>query len=266
MSWSDLADLLHALILLPLLFGSFLAGALVQRRLPETHRGPKTHEMLRVVMDMLVTFAAIVLGLLITSAKAGFDATGDDVRTYAIQIITLDQTLVDYGPGLAGLRGALVDYTRDVIRETGTPAASGPSPDARAGLGEATETRFGLLRGIQRGLLQLEPATPLQRHLRDQALSQLSDIQQQRHRIGDEASGQTSLSFYAVLGVWLMVVYGCFGLITEHSWLGDLIVGLSVLAIVLAVFVILDMNTPFTGLVVVSDRPLRNALQTISSE
>ncbi|NPD66684.1 hypothetical protein HN018_21745 [Lichenicola cladoniae] len=69
-----------------------------------------------------------------------------------------------------------------------------------------------------------------------------------------------------MLTVWLMVVCGCFGLITEHSWLGTIIVGLSVLAIVLALFVILDMNTPFTGLVVVSDAPLREALQTILAE
>lgn len=114
MSWSDLSDLLHASILLPLLFGSFVIGTLVQRRLPEAHRGPKTHEMLRLVIDMLVTFAAIVLGLLITNAKTTFDATGDDVRAYAIQIITLDQTLSSYGAEAAALHPLLVRYTRSL--------------------------------------------------------------------------------------------------------------------------------------------------------
>lgn len=255
MGWHDLADLLHALILLVLLFGSFGIGALVQRRLPETRRGPKTHEMLRVVMDMLVTFAAIVLGLLITSAKTDFDATGGDVRTYAIEIITLDQSLADYGPETTPLRGELVHYTRNVLGDI-----------ASSGIGAATGRRFGLMSQIQTGLLRLDPASSLQGHLRDEALSQLDQLQQQRHRLGDEAEAQTSVSFYAVLSVWLMVVYGCFGLITEHSWLGTLIVGLSVLAIVLAVFVILDMATPFTGLVVISDQPLRDALATITTE
>lgn len=134
------------------------------------------------------------------------------------------------------------------------------------GLGAATTQRFGLLTRIEAGMLDLPAVTNLHRHLRDEALTQLTQLQQQRHRIGDEAHGQTSLSFYAVLTVWLMVVYGCFGLITEHSWLGSLIIGLSVMAIVLALFVILDMNTPFAGLVVVSDAPLREALQTILAE
>jgi len=254
MSWSDLSDLLHASLLLPLLFGSFVIGTLVQHRLPEAHRGPKTHEMLRLVIDMLVTFAAIVLGLLITNAKTTFDATGDDVRTYAIQIITLDQTLSSYGPEAAALHPLLVRYTQDVLAQTSH------------GLGAATTQRFGLLSRIEAGMLELPAVTNLQRHLRDEALLQLTQLQQERHRIGDEAHGQSSLSFYAVLTVWLMVVYGCFGLITEHSLLGSLIIGLSVLAVVLALFVILDMNTPFAGLVVVSDAPLKEALRTIVAE
>lgn len=254
MSWSDLSDLLRASILLPLLFGSFIVGTLVQRRLPVAHRGPKTHEMLRLVIDMLVTFAAIVLGLLITNAKTTFDATGDDVRAYAIRIITLDQTLNSYGPAAAALHPLLVRYTQDVVAQT------------PQGLGAATLQHFGLLTRIEAGMLELPAASNLQRHLRDEALTQLTLLQEERHRIGDEARGQSSLSFYAVLTLWLMVVYGCFGLITEHSWLGSIIVGLSVLAIVLALFVILDMNTPFTGLVVVSDAPLREALQTILAE
>ena len=254
MSWTDLGDLLHALIALPLLFGSFVGGALVQRRLPETHRGPATHAMVRVVMDMLVTFAAIVLGLLITSAKASFDATGDEVRTYAIDIITLDHTLARYGPDASAMRPLLAQYTRDVLSRTG--------PD----LGVAAVRHYGLLRRIEAGMLSLPAGTDLQRHIQDEALGQLTHLQRERHRLSDEAKGETNLTFYAMLTIWLMVVYGCFGLITERTWLGDLIVGLSVMAIVLAVFVILDMSTPFSGLVVVSEQPLQEALQTITTE
>lgn len=265
MTWLDLSDLLNALILLPALLGSFALGVFVRGRLPEVHRGPKTQEMLRVVMDMLVTFAAIVLGLLITTAKASFDSTGGDIRTYAIEIITLDQTLRSYGADGLPLRAMLVDYTRDVISEThGTVVPPGPPQDTGIGLGAAATRRFGLLSRIESGLLRLSPAGDLDEHLRNEALEQLGTLQQERHQIGDEAHGQTSASFYIVLGAWLMVVYGCFGLLTEHSWLGSLIVCLSILAIILALFVILDMNTPFTGLVVVSDRPLRDALQTIT--
>ncbi|WP_419727744.1 hypothetical protein [Lichenicola sp.] len=253
MSWTDLGDLLHALIALPLLFGSFVGGALLQRRLPEAHRGPATHAMVRIVMDMLVTFAAIVLGLLITSAKTSFDATGDEVRTYAIDIITLDQTLASYGPDAGRLRPMLADYTRDVISRT--------DPD----LGVASLRHFGLLSRIEAGMLLLPAATDMQHHIQDEAFGQLTRLQQERHRLADEAKTETNLTFYAMLMVWLMVVYGCFGLITERTWLGDLIVGLSVMAIVLAVFVILDMSTPFTGLVVVSEQPLRDALKTITA-
>ena len=264
MDWGDLADLLHAMALLPLLFGSFILGTAVRRRLPEIHRGPKTHEMVRAVMDMLVTFAAIVLGLLITSAKATFDATGDDVRAYAIELITLDQTLRACGPEADPLRVLLARYTRDVVGEThGTLKPPGPPQDTGTGLGVAATHRFGLLSGIELGLLRLPATSSLAEHLREVALNQLSDLQQQRHRIGDEAHGQTSASFYAVLAVWLMVAFGCFGLITENSRLGNVVVGLSILAIVLALFVILDLQTPFSGLVVVSDRPLQDALRTI---
>ncbi len=254
MALSDLSDLFHAMLVLPFLAGSFAAGLVVQRRLPEIHRGPKTHEMLRVVMEMLVTFAAIVLGLLITTSKAAFDGVETELRSFAVDIISTDQTLQGYGPQAAPLRAMLVRYTTDALAQARVPHQH---PTMSSG--------SRLLDSIETGVLHLSPATAMQSHLQQVALQQLAALQQARHRINDEAQAEANLAFYAMLSIWMMVVYGCFGLISEHTWLGSTVVGMSMMAVVLALFVIFEMDSPFTGLITISYGPLTDALRSIGA-
>src|SRR6516225_11748399 len=86
--------------------------------LPEEHRKHETMQLIQLVMTMLVTFAALVLGLLTASAKNSFDTVGNGFRAYAAELIQLDTALRQYGPDADHARELLRSYTAAAIAST----------------------------------------------------------------------------------------------------------------------------------------------------
>ena len=68
------------------------------------------------------------------------------------------------------------------------------------------------------------------------------------------------MPFYLVLAFWLVIIFASFGLSAPHNAVTYVTIGLGALSIASVVFVILDLDTPFTGLFMVSSEPLREAL------
>ena len=92
--------MIHSLAALATLALFWLSAAIaryVRPRLPETHRTRETIETMQLMIGMLVTFAALVLGLLTASVKNSYDSAGRDRQGYALQLTQLDRCLRDYG-------------------------------------------------------------------------------------------------------------------------------------------------------------------------
>src|SRR5690348_14969655 len=113
-----MSELFAAAVLFLLLLLSSVAGWCVQPFLSEHHKTRDTVESIRLVVTMLVTFAALVLGLLVTSVKANFDDHAGDVRRYAITLIQIDDLMRDYGPQATPLRHMLREYTAAFLAST----------------------------------------------------------------------------------------------------------------------------------------------------
>jgi len=94
-------------LLLLLLLGASALGIAVRPLLSEHHRSRETTDLVQLVGTMLVTFAALVLGLLTSSVKASFDGIDNDLRGLAVELIQLDRSLHQYG-GEAGAAHALL--------------------------------------------------------------------------------------------------------------------------------------------------------------
>jgi hypothetical protein len=111
-------DPIYALIVFAAMCGSASLGFFIHSRLSEKHRSSESIALVQLMITLLVTFTAIVLGLLTTSVKAGFDnaytARGDD----AAQLAQLDRCLRDYGPETAPIREQLRGYVAAVIAST----------------------------------------------------------------------------------------------------------------------------------------------------
>lgn len=265
---SELGD---SAILLAVLLCASILGIAVRPLLSERHRSRGTAEVMQLVVTMLVTFAALVLGLLITSAKASFDTIGNDVRGYASDLTELNRLLSEYGPDAQLVRTGLRSYVAAAIASTWTEEPTPPGdyypktvhveptdePLESSGLGE-------MLANIELKLRRLTPDDPMHQQLLNDCLNRFERLMDQRRKLIEEAHPSISLPFYLVLVLWLVIVFGSFGLSAPRNALSYATIVLGALSIASAVFVILDLDTPFAGHLLVPSQPMRDALAHLS--
>lgn len=78
-------------------FGSGVAGMLLHSRLPAHHLDEGSRDVIKLIMSLIATMAALVLSLLIASASSSYDAQQSDVQSLAANSVLLDRTLAFYG-------------------------------------------------------------------------------------------------------------------------------------------------------------------------
>jgi NADH:ubiquinone oxidoreductase subunit 5 (subunit L)/multisubunit Na+/H+ antiporter MnhA subunit len=112
-----------SLVAFALMLAAVGLGALIRRRWPEHHSNRETIELLQSTVLTLATFAAIVLGLLITSAKTDYDDIENDIRSFSSTLVQLNYSLEELGPAGAPLRQQLARYAASAIAATWTDQA-----------------------------------------------------------------------------------------------------------------------------------------------
>jgi hypothetical protein len=264
-------ELLEGLILLLLLLASATTGLFVRPLLSAHHTTHETFDLMRLVSTMLLTFAAIVLGLLTTSAKNSFDQIGNDLRGLGSQLIRLDTLMREYGPETDPTRALLRRYTAAAIASSW---ADEPPPPGNYDLPKLVKTDSGnltespvlgdLLVAVELQLRRLAPEDSFHQRLAADTLSAFQTLTQRRWKLIEEAHSSISIPFYVVLVFWLVVVFATFGLSAPRNLLVYLMLGLGALSIASALFVILDLDAPIGGLFSVSSEPLRVALEHLN--
>lgn len=262
-----MTQLLNALLLILILIASSAVGLWVRPLLSERHRSQETFDLVRMVTTMLVTFAALVLGLLTTSVKSSRDGVIADLRSYGVMIIELDQLLRQYGPETEPMRVELRGYTAAAIASTWPHETAPPGDYYRrdlpktSGDGRIETPALGrMLADISLSVLRLDPKDAMQRRLVDSYASHIDRLIQQRWKLIAESRSSISMPFYVVLVFWLAVVFASFGLGAPRNQLVWVMLGLGAVSIASAIFVITVLDMPFGGLFPASSAPMRSAL------
>jgi len=190
-----------------------------------------------------------VLGLLVASAKGNYDAQSAEVTQMAANIALLDRGLALYGPETKETRALLrtavarlLDqmWSKDGARQSAPPSAGG-------------EILYEKIQG-------LSPKNDTQRSLQSQALSIAVDVGKTRWLMYEQATTAVSMPLLVVLVLWLTVIFISFGLFAPFNATVVSSLFVSALSVSGAIFLILEMYTPYAGLVQISDAPLRAAL------
>jgi len=251
-------------LLLFLLCASAGAGYFVKSRLPERHRSQDSIELAKLGITLLATFAAIVLGLLTTSVKAGFDAAYAARGTYAAELAQMDQCLREYGPETAPIREQLQSYVAAVIASTWPdekPPAGVRYPDtSKLPLTGESPVLGAIINAVGKEVLDLQPGDAQRQRILDQCTQQYSDLVKSRWTVIEGACGSISTPFYWVLVFWLVILFACLGLSAPPDAMAVNVIALSAVSITGAVFVILDLDLPYGGLFGIPSASMRNAL------
>ena len=234
------------------LFGAGLLGMRVRAILPENHLNPDTKDAVKVGMGLVATMAALVLGLLVASTKGAYDTQKNEVTQMAAKIVFLDRVLANYGSGTA--------ETRDLLRRSVGSAINRMWPDRKisqvAQLDPGTPAGEAFFNSIQ----QLSPQNDAQRSLKSQAVQVTTDVGQMRWLLFEQTESSISVAMLIVLIAWLAIIFTSVGLFAPPN--GTVIVALmlSALSVAGAIFLIMELDMPFDGVIQISPAPMRNAL------
>jgi hypothetical protein len=241
-----------AIVLVCVIAGSWF-GMWLGSRLPEPHRNAESRDAVKLATGMLSVLAALVLGLLIASVKNAFDTTDMQIRQFAATLILLNQTMVDYGPETAEPRIMLRDYTVRALADNWPQDSGMPirMEDAQAG---------NLLDGIRAAVLRLPGGSPRRDTLRADAASLVEDALKTRWLLIERAESSIQPLFLEILIAWITLIFVSFGYNAPRNATVATSFLLGAAALAACIFLIVEIDTPFDGLINVSSMPMRNAL------
>lgn len=252
-----MSPLLVSLIAFAIILAGVFAGALLRRSLPKHHLADDAKDVVRLGIGLIGTIAALVLGLLIASAKSSYDTQSAQVQHITADVVLLDQLLAQYGPQARPIRERMRQAIGPLVERLWrqSDAASASTPFAATNVSQDAFARVG----------ELTPQTDAQRSLKERAIQVSTDLVQTRLSLFVQAGSSIPMPFLAVLVFWLAVIFASFSLFARLN--PTLIAGLVVFALSAsaALFLILEMSEPFTGLMQIPSAPLRNALAPLGA-
>ena len=247
-----------------IVFVSTFAGALLamwlRSTLPEHHLDANTRDTVKTSIGLIATMTALVLGLVTASAKSAFDAVDTTVKQTAAELLALDRVLARYGSEASTIRKGLRDTIEPRIEMIWPQRSS--KPGTLETLASAT-----WLVGAERlvtAVQDLKPHNDSQRAFQKRALDLGEKLLAARWLVTDETTASIPVPFMAVLLCWLTIIFASFGLLAPRNVTVVMVLFVCALSVGSALFLILEMDGPFDGLLKVSPAPLRFALEHLN--
>jgi hypothetical protein len=247
---------MSSLAIASVVLGGSFGAALVGMVLPGHRLDAASQDAVKLVMGLIATMTALVLGLLIASANTSNDRQSSELKVVSAKIVLLDRTLEFYGPDAKMARDGL----RDVVRQTHDRIWSpeGARPEDL----NSIETRNASKANIEE-LLSLSPRTDLERMMQSRALQDIESISQSRLLMFEDLGGSIKWPFLMILIFWICMLFLGFGLFVRFNATVTVALFVGALSVAGAIFLILELNDPYHGLMRISDEPLRNAMAQI---
>jgi len=238
------------------MFGAALVGMLLRSALPERYLSSESKEVVRLGAALIATMAAMLLGLLVSSTRGSYEEKRGQVIHMTADLIELDILMKDYGPEGRAVRQVMRDAVAPMIDSIWRARTEEFRSNADAVPDAGTEK---ILAGIE----QLPTETESQRARRDRAIVLGLELAQIQFILFSQPTNAISLPFITIIVLWLTFVFGTFTLSAPGNPLIVVVLLVAALSAASAIFLILDLDRPFGGLLQIPSLPLRNALPAL---
>jgi hypothetical protein len=248
-----MSALLVGLLVAACVFAGGILGLHLHRFLPQHHLTRETQDVVRLGSGTISVLASLVFGLLIATAKTTYDTADRELRTYAADLSLLDRALRHGGQDAAAPRDLLRQSTAKTIQDI-WPARGATF----VGLDDATAG--AMLEQAAEAIRGLTPANPEQRWAQEEAMQTATSLLRQRWLLIEQAGPSVRPFILVVLVSWTVAIFISFGLNAPRN--GTVVASLLICACIIggAVFLILEMDNPFDGMMSISERSMLNAL------
>jgi len=252
MSSVTLASIAFAFIVL-----GMTIGLVLRRILPEQHLRDASRDTVKTGAGLIATLAALVLGLLVTSAKSVYDSMNAELTLLSTKIILLDKALARYGPDTLPMRQTLKQALESGMHKIWPDEFVGRA-DYTVADAQAAEDR------IEDSVRSLPAQNEAQKASRDEALKLIGEVSQLRWLLFEQSHTGLPTAFIVLLIFWLSVLFGTFGLLAPpRNKTVVVVLLLCAISICSVIFLIREMNHPLRGAVQVSSAPARQALNQL---
>lgn len=244
-----------ALIVFGCLVGAVLLGRALRRLLPEDHLTSDSRDTIKLAMGLVATMTALVLGLLVSSAKGSYDTERSEVILMASKMTFLGRVLDAYGPEASDVHALLRNTVEEAIQQMWPGQMRRPTdrnPDVQAG------------NRAYAALQQLSPQNDMQRVIKSRATTLAEDVAQTRSLLAAQSVPSVSMPMLIILVSWLVVIFVGFSVLAPRNATTVFALMISALAVSGAIFLILELDEPFGGLIGISSEPMVTALHQLA--
>ena len=229
-------------------------GLKIGAMLPRDHVTSDSKDTLKIASGMIATLVALVLGLLVASAKNSFDTVNAESVASGSKMIFLDHLLARYGSD--------AKPAREVLRKSLAEGIARMWPEEGSGMSgtEALEKGHGSEQ-VQDILDNLVPTTDVQRQVLAQARQVNSDLQLSRSLAIEQQQTTLPTTFLIVLLCWLTMLFISIGLFAPRNITVFLSLMFCAISFSTAIFLIVELSRPLDGIMKISSAPMRKVLQ-----
>lgn len=238
-------------IVFAIVFGGAIFGMLLRALLPQQHLIAESKDVVKMGMGLVATMSALVLGLLVSSAKNSYDVQNTELTEMSAKVVLLDRILAHHG--------VETKESRDLLRASVVRILDSLSSKESQSTFQ-TEAPHVDSEVIFDKIQALSPKNESQRAIKTQALTLMLNLGETRWLQYAQGANSVTMPFLVILVFWLSTLFISFGLFAPANGtvVGSLLV--SALSVSSAIFLILELYTPYAGLITVSIRPLGAAL------
>jgi hypothetical protein len=233
-------------------------ASVMQRTMPKAQLSSDSKEVVKLSLGVLATLAALVLGLLVASAKSTYSARESEINQITAYVILLDNLLAEYGEGAqaarAALRQAIPPMVDQIWREAQSVAVQS-TPFKATAEGEA----------FYRQVQELQPGNEIQTGLKQRIIEVALDLVEARLLLFSHLGSSVPVPFLAVLLLWMTILFAGFSLMAPPNTITLASLVVCALSVSAAIFLILGLDQPFSGLMAIQSESLLNALPPLST-
>jgi hypothetical protein len=244
------------LVVFALVFGSAMLAMHVHRALPEHHLSTDSKDVVKLGIALIATMSALVLSLLVASAKSAYDTRRNQLVQVAADIILLDRALARYGPETRDARAWLQSSVAATVEQFW------PAEGAKR---IAIDPKKSTVEAFYDEVEAMSPQNDSQRAMQSQALTLAAEVGRTRLLLFENLGSSIPVPFLVVLVFWLCIIFASFGLFAPRNATVIAVLCVCALSVAGAIFLILELDRSFQGLLQVSGAPLRAALAQLGS-
>lgn len=232
-----------------------IIGLSIGAALPKDHVTSDSKDTLKITSGMIATLVALVLGLLVASAKSSFDTVNAESVASGSKLIFLDHLLARYGPE--------TKPAREALKQSVAAGIDRMWPEEKTGMSgtQALEKSGAGVEGVLEELDELTPATDAQRQIITQARQACSDLQLSRWLAIEQQQTTLPTTFLVVLLCWLSMLFISIGLFAPRNITVFMSMLFCAISFSTAIFLIVELSRPLDGIMKISSAPMRKVLE-----